>query len=251
MREHMVNRLLDTSRVNICVPLCGKNLEELKQEIALLESGIDLVEWRMDCLIADTCDEWIQVLQKIRPLMKDYVLLATWRSDREGGRQKCDNYEELLQAVIRSGLVDLIDIELFYEEEAVKHLVAYAHEQGVAVVLSNHAMKDTPDSQAMMIRLQAMRRMNADIVKLAVMPNCMNDVWRLLDVSSSFHEQCPDCYLITMAMGQMGVISRICGELSGSIISFAALKEASAPGQLPWHQLKQLLDEFHQANQKD
>lgn len=247
MRVNIVDRLLDTSKVNICVPLCGKSIEELKQEIALLNSDIDMVEWRMDCFIANTCEDWIDVLQSIRPLMKDFVLLATWRSEKEGGRQNCTQYKELLTAVIYSGLVDMIDIELFQAEETVKFLIAAAHEKGIAVVLSNHAINETPDTQAMMIRLQAMYKMNADIVKLAVMPKSINDVWRLLEVSSSFHEQYAQCYLVTMAMGKMGVISRICAELSGSIISFAALKEASAPGQLPCKQLKQLLDSFHQA----
>ena len=134
-------------------------------------------------------------------------------------------------------------------ESCVKDLTRYAHEHHVAVVISNHAMTNTPDNEAMMIRLQAMRRMGADIVKLAVMPNTVQDVWRLLETSTSFHEQVKDCYLVTMAMGEMGVISRICAEMSGSIISFAALKEASAPGQLPWKQLDQLLYQFHQAYQ--
>ena len=117
------------------------------------------------------------------------------------------------------------------------------------MVISNHAMTNTPDNEAMMIRLQAMRRMGADIVKLAVMPNTVQDVWRLLETSTSFHEQVKDCYLVTMAMGEMGVISRICAEMSGSIISFAALKEASAPGEFPWKLLVQLLYHFHQAYQ--
>lgn len=249
MRDHIVNRLIDTSRVNLCVPLCGSNIEELKQEIALLESGIDMVEWRMDCFCAEMAQDWIQALKKLRPLMNDYVLLATWRSEKEGGRQNCAFYEELLKGIIQSGLVDMIDIELFQPESCVKDLTAYAHEHHVAVVISNHATTNTPDNEAMMIRLQAMRRMGADIVKLAVMPNTVQDVWRLLETSTSFHEQVKDCYLVTMAMGEMGVISRICAEMSGSIISFAALKEASAPGQLPWKQLEQLLHQFHQAYQ--
>lgn len=203
----------------------------------------------MDCFCAESAQDWIQALKKLRPLMKDYVLLATWRSEKEGGRQNCAFYEELLKAVIQSGLVDMIDIELFQSENCVKDLTTYAHEHHVAVVISNHAMTNTPDNKAMMIRLQAMRRMGADIVKLAVMPNTVQDVWRLLETSTSFHEQVKDCYLVTMAMGEMGVISRICAEMSGSIISFAALKEASAPGQLPWKQLEQLLYQFHQAYQ--
>ncbi len=249
MRNHIVNRLIDTSKVNVCVPLCGSNVAELKQEIALLETGIDMVEWRMDCFYAESAQDWIQALKKLRPLMKDYVLLATWRSEKEGGSQNCAFYEELLKAVIQSGLVDMIDIELFQSENCVKDLTTYAHGHHVAVVISNHAMTNTPDNEAMMIRLQAMRRMGADIVKLAVMPNTVQDVWRLLETSTSFHEQAKDCYLVTMAMGEMGVISRICAEMSGSIISFAALKEASAPGQLPWKQLEQLLYQFHQAYQ--
>ena len=52
-----------------------------------------------------------------------------------------------------------------------------------------------------------------------------------------------------MAMGEMGVISRICAEMSGSIISFAALKEASAPGQLPWKVLKDILTQLHPQSQ--
>ncbi len=107
----------DTSKVNLCVPLCGSNLEELKQEIALLESGIDMVEWRMDCFCAEMAQDWIQALKKLRPLMNDYVLLATWRSEKEGGRQNCAFYEELLKGIIQSGLVDMIDIELFQSEK--------------------------------------------------------------------------------------------------------------------------------------
>lgn len=251
MKNNIVSKLLDTTKVNICVPLCGTNTAELKQEIALLESDIDMVEWRMDCLNATVCEEWLQVLQTIRPLMKHYVLLATWRNESEGGRKQCEHYEELLTAIIQSGLADLIDIELFQNEDTVKRLTALAHKQGVAVVMSNHEMMKTPDNQAMMIRLQAMRRMHADIAKLAVMPNSIHDVWRLLSVTSSFHEQCTDCYVVTMAMGETGVISRICGEMSGSLISFAALKEASAPGQLPYQQLKQMLTDFHHAYHKE
>lgn len=249
MSTDIVSKLLNTEKVNICVPLCGTSREALTQEIALLEQGIDMVEWRMDYFSGEKPDDWLHALQVIRPLLRSYPLLATWRSKKEGGMRDFSmrQYEELLKVIIQSKLVDMIDIELFSEEACLQRLVACAHEHDVAVVISNHAMNDTPDIEAMSIRLKAMKRMQADIVKLAVMPNSMDDVWKLLQASSAFHEQYRDCPLITMAMGQLGVITRICGEMSGSLVSFAALKEVSAPGQLPWKQLRSLLEEFHRA----
>ena len=36
-----------------------------------------------------------------------------------------------------------------------------------------------------------------------------------------------------MSMGHLGVVSRICGQVFGSAITFGTAGKASAPGQLP------------------
>ena len=51
--------------------------------------------------------------------------------------------------------------------------------------------------------------------------------------------------LVTMSMGQMGVISRICGELTGSAITFASAGKASAPGQIAVEDMNVLLEALH------
>ena len=50
---------------------------------------------------------------------------------------------------------------------------------------------------------------------------------------------------ITMSMGQSGMLSRICGELTGSCVTFASGKQASAPGQIDARELKCVLDILH------
>jgi len=55
------------------------------------------------------------------------------------------------------------------------------------------------------------------------------------------------CPVITMSMGGQGLVSRLSGELFGSCLTFGALGQASAPGQIDARELKQILGVMHQA----
>lgn len=252
MKKLKVNQtVFQSGDVKICVSLCGRNLEECVAECEWLEKGIDVVEWRMDYVNGSSPDDWLEILKAIRSHSASFTLLATWRRREEGGQQPIETkeYVALNQAIIRSGLTDMIDVELFAGEEVVKQLVQEAHAHGVKVVMSHHDIHTTPTSEAMMIRLRAMERMGGDLVKLAVMPQCSQDVWNLLSVSSTYSERADSRPLISMAMGDLGVLSRIGGTISGSVMSFGSLKQASAPGQLPWKVLKDILTQLHPQSQ--
>ena len=45
-------------------------------------------------------------------------------------------------------------------------------------------------------------------------------------------------------MGNLGKISRVSGSLIDSVMTFAALDQASAPGQIPVERMKDYLAEF-------
>ncbi len=247
MKKLIVNQtVFQKGEVKICVPLCGGDIEECLEECSCLEKKIDVVEWRMDYLRGSSVNDWLTALKAIRNHCASYTLLATWRRMEEGGRQpmKAETYESLNRAVIQSGMTDMIDVELFAGEEIVSSLVREAHVHGVKVVMSHHTIHATPTKEEMMIRLMAMERMGGDLVKLAVMPQCVQDVWDLLSASSAYSEREDSCPLISMAMGQLGVVSRVSGVISGSVMSFGALKQTSAPGQLPWRVLKEILEKL-------
>lgn len=252
MENLIVNQtVFQQGEVKICVPICGRTLEECIAECEWLEKGIDVVEWRMDYLIGSSVNDWVKALKAIRCHCTSFTLLTTWRRSEEGGKQPIEpkEYVALNQAIIRSGFTDMIDVELFAGEKAVEQLVSAAHAHDVKVVMSHHDIHATPTSEAMMIRLQAMERMGGDLVKLAVMPQCAQDVWNLLSVSSAYSERKESRPLISMAMGDLGMLSRIGGAISGSVMSFGVLNHASAPGQLPWKTLKEIVMLLHHPSQ--
>lgn len=98
--------------------------------------------------------------------------------------------------------------------------------------------------------LYRMATAGSEIVKLAVMPNDNKDLLNLLSVTDEFHSDFPDTPIITMSMGEKGMLSRISGEFFGSALSFASLAQASAPGQLSLADLKDSLEMIHRYRNK-
>ena len=143
-----------------------------------------------------------------------------------------------------SGCVDLLDLE-FFEEEHPARKIRKLHKQGLKVIASHHDFYETPDREVMKMLLEQMCAGDADIVKLAVMPQNMEDVLKLLSVTNEFKEENPDTPVITMSMGKMGMISRLCGESFGAAVTFAAHKKASAPGQMEMHEVADILEKMH------
>ena len=68
--------------------------------------------------------------------------------------------------------------------------------------------------------------------KLPVMPQNKRDVLTLLAATEEMVTDYADRPIITMSMAGTGVISRLCGEVFGSSMTFGAAKKASAPGQM-------------------
>ena len=101
--------------------------------------------------------------------------------------------------------------------------------------------KDHPDKNIIISNLCLMQSLGADIVKFAVMPQCERDVLTLLDATLTMKEEHSDTPVITMSMSPTGVISRICGQLVGSCVTFGTAGKASAPGQIPANLLSTFL----------
>ena len=142
--------------------------------------------------------------------------------------------------------VDLVDVEAFTGDEIVKAIVAAAHECGVKVVASNHDFDKTPEKDEIVRRLCKMQELGADIPKIAVMPTCRRDVLTLLCATEEMYTEHADRPIITMSMAGTGLISRLCGEVFGSALTFGAAKKASAPGQAAVNDLNNMLQFLHE-----
>jgi 3-dehydroquinate dehydratase-1 len=72
------------------------------------------------------------------------------------------------------------------------------------------------------------------------MPQVPEDVLRLLTVTQRMSKILP-IPVISMAMGSLGVVSRIFGGVFGSSLTFATSGRESAPGQIPLQDLRAIL----------
>lgn len=243
--------VIGTGAPKIIVSLMAKDIASVKSEaLAYREADFDILEWRVDHYADLSNVESVMAAAKIlRETMPEKPLLFTFRSAKEGGEQaiSTEAYIALNRAAIDSGLVDMIDLELFTGDDQVKETVAYAHAHDVKVVMSNHDFHKTPEAEEIIARLRKMQSFDADIPKIALMPQSTSDVLTLLAATLEMQEQYADRPIITMSMAKTGVISRLAGEVFGSAATFGAVKKASAPGQISVNDLRTVLTILHQA----
>ena len=229
----------------IIVPIVGVTKEDIIEEAKTFDSiPIDVVEWRVDWF-EDVFDfaKVENVLKDLREVLGNIPLLMTFRTSKEGGEKaiEADAYAELNKKAAATGLVDLVDVEAFTGDEVVKDIIEGAHAYGVKVVASNHDFDTTPDKDDIVGRLVKMQELGADIPKIAVMPQCKKDVLTLLEATREMAEEHADRPIITMSMAGTGLISRLCGEVFGSALTFGAVGKASAPGQMNASDLREIL----------
>lgn len=240
------NVTLGEGKPKICVPIVGITKEDiLNQAKALQNVEVDVVEWRVDWFEGVFEFEKVKdVLVDLRKELKELPLLFTFRTSKEGGEKSIENqeYVNLNKSVAATGLVDLVDVEVFTGDEYVKEVIKSAHESNVKVIASNHDFDKTPSKDEIVSRLIKMQDLGADIPKIAVMPTCKLDVLELLEATVIMSEQHANRPIITMSMAGKGVISRLCGEAFGSCLTFGSVAKASAPGQINVEELNKVLN---------
>ncbi|WP_352397895.1 type I 3-dehydroquinate dehydratase [[Clostridium] aminophilum] len=236
----------------VIVPIVAKTREEIldkAREIRSVAPGaVDMVEWRADFYDEVTdVEKTAETGRLLREILREIPFLFTFRTAREGGEKEipAELYTKLNQAMAERGGASCVDVEMFSDEETVKENLRNIHACGIPVIGSRHSFAETPAAEVMVRELRKMQDLGADILKIAVMPKSRKDVAVLLSATADMCENYADRPLITMSMGPYGMISRISGEVFGSSMTFGALGEVSAPGQLPVSALNTALRLVH------
>lgn len=220
----------------ICIPITARtNAELLEQAEKISKAPCQLVEWRLDFYQETEQEDWLVVsLNELRRILGNRVLLATFRTKAEGGERSISlpEYQALNLRLARCEETDLIDLELNRGAELVRELTGQIHALGKKVIGSYHDFAKTPDQESIVQILCKMQELGVDITKAALMPRTEQDVLQVLGASEAMKRMYADRPFITMSMGTLGGISRLCGSLTGSAVTFATAGRASAPGQL-------------------
>lgn len=238
----------------IIVPIVGRSEDDIlraAQEIAA-HPHVDLAEWRADHYEnALDAEKTCQLLTKLQSTLQDKPLLYTFRTAREGGQVAiaAPQYITLCETVAQSGMVHLIDVEMFYEEAA-QECVSRIHAHGIPIVGSWHHFTCTPPCEELLARFHMMQQSGADVLKIAVMPQCEEDVLALMSAARQMHEIFANRPLTAMSMGELGRISRTAGETFGACMTFGMLGAASAPGQVDVDTLHAQICALHESLQQ-
>jgi 3-dehydroquinate dehydratase-1 len=231
----------------ICIPITGKTSDDILKEAQMaVKDGADLIEWRADAFanVTDT-DKCLLVAGKIRSEFPDLPILFTYRTEDGAHTMETSKYIELNKTIANSSDVDLIDIELSKGDDICKELCEYIHSKNKLVVLSSHNFEHTPQTSDITSTLRHMKELGGDVPKLAVMPKTSLDVINILEGSIIYKEKYANGPFITMSMGDLGRLSRVSGELTGSALTFGVTENASAPGQIPISELRNILQTLH------
>lgn len=245
MKKIKVGNLeLSDAAPKVCIPIVGENHDGvLEQARQIVTMEPDLIEWRCDFFDSMYIDEIENMLIDLKEITKDIPLIFTFRTESEGGNKFISNksYYDLNVEVAKTGLAELIDVEAYSKDGIALEMIEEIHKAGAKVIGSNHHFNETPSKEEMVETLMTMEELGADICKLAVMPKNREDVLRLVQSSKEANEKML-VPIITMSMSEMGAVTRVGCKSTGSVVTFAAGIDASAPGQISCKKVKEMLN---------
>jgi 3-dehydroquinate dehydratase/shikimate dehydrogenase len=207
----------------LCVTVTGQTMDELRQARDACREA-DIVELRLDS--AD-CPDVAGALQGRRT-----PVIVTCRPEWEGGmfRGSEDERRRILESAVRQG-AEFVDIEAAagFAGDFVRA------RDGRGVVLSAHCFGRAPVDLGE--RYASLRSMGAEVVKLAVEVDGLDEMLPLFDLGTAAFSEFGRHVLI--AMGHPGVPSRVLAGRLGNRWTYAG--DGVAPGQIP---ASRLLSEF-------
>lgn len=242
------NIIFQEGEIFICVLLIGKILDEILGNVyGLVDVGVDIIEWCVDYFVQ--VREMVQVmvvLVEICGVLKVFLLLFIFCSKKEGGEIEFSDevYFVFNCEVVCSGLVDVIDIELFNDEVQICVLVDDVYVVGVKVIMSNYDFYKIFVQEDIIYCLCCMQDLGVDLLKIVVMLQLLQDVFILFVVMLIMKEKYVMCLLIIMLMGKFGGVSWVIGCLFGLVMIFGIVGQVFVLGQIVIVKLCEVMDMF-------
>lgn len=197
--------------------------------------GLDIAELRVDHYPSTHADDVISEIKKFSM----FNTIATIRIKAEGGEWEASEDTRLALFMRIIPHVDVVDIEL--SAPILPQVIEAAHDAKKLALVSYHNFIDTPELSELQSFVDDAHSKGADIVKIAAQANNPKDLKTLAALTLNNRH----LHLITIAMGSDGLISRVFFPALGSNITFAYIGKRTAPGQLKFEVLFDLMREFY------
>ncbi|MGQ7337852.1 type I 3-dehydroquinate dehydratase [Streptococcus suis] len=220
--------------MRIVVPIMPRNLEEVEAIDVGRLSEADLIEWRADYLPKE---EILTVAPAIFEKCNGKEVIFTVRTTREGGHLDLadQEYVDLIKEVAAIYQPDYIDFEYYSYQSVFDQMLEFPN-----LVLSYHNFDETPANYLEI--MSELTSLSPAVVKMAVLANSEQDVLDVMNYTRGFKTLNAEQTFATIAMGELGKITRIAGVITGSCWTFASLDDVSAPGQMSLANTRKFLE---------
>jgi 3-dehydroquinate dehydratase type I len=216
--------------MQICTPIQSQRQKQVIAKWQALKGKTDCVEIWLDHIK----DLDLQTLFATKPL----PVVAVCKKPIEKGKFK-GSYAEMASVLTQAGKngADYIDIPLRIPEILNKKCIQECKRKS-KIIISYHNFKNTPSTAHLLKKALQMKRLGADIVKIAVMAKSLSDTLRLIMLAQELQQT--GIRHSCIAMGKKGTLSRVLTPFLGGTLMFAPLAsgQATASGQLTVKQLR-------------
>lgn len=243
---------MNHQNIKICLALPVKT-GEINQIKGLLskfsEEKPDIIELRFD---------YIENISKITPsflekllTLTDVPYIFTLRRTHEGGHL---NLEETKRLSILRKLIDAgpkyLDIEINNSTEILHEVLTLCTEKKVKVILSHHNFETTLSLKNAYQLIENCLGRIKPIIKSNF--NIYDDlIFKIIFTATKFEDNLIPLKLckrinkegykmISFCMGELGLFSRIMCIKAGSFLTYAALHDKTAPGQISFAKMKEI-----------
>jgi len=218
-----------------CVPIIAKDTEEAIKKMNVASSLADIIEVRLDMM--ESFELKPIIMSSVKPV------LATYRSEKQGGRGKddADLAADYLISAINAG-ADLIDVELSMDKSQRERII---DAKGKAkIIVSTHVNDRTPSGEGLKRIYNKGITVGGDIIKIVTMASRWEDNFRILELIPEARDEGVE--IIAFCMGPLGRMSRIFSLLMGAYMTFGSLEagQQSADGQMPVAETRRLVEFF-------
>ena len=206
------------SKPLICMTLTGRTLAENAELAKKYEKKIDLVELRVDCL-----DEDEQLYVRRFPGMVSQPVILTIRRDVDGGKfvggefSRTTLFGSALAFANQDKTKNFAYVD-FEDDFHVSGIQDAAQAFGIRIIRSFHNMKGSVTN--LQEKARSMMKTGFEIPKIAFMPQSLNDVTNMFKEGAEMSQD-----HIFIAMGDLGLPSRILAAKSNSFLTFVSPEE--------------------------
>jgi len=232
MNSGYTPRLLPLRLPRVCVAVIGSDPNEMAEKAEALVRDNSFLEFRLDYLPKPALA--IQRIKRFTESHPGIVIVATCRRAASGGKFKGSiaSQLDLLTKAAGAGC-QLVDVELQTASKCKPDQLRKLRLKA-AVVLSFHDFRGTKKLDE---TLEKMLAYPADFYKVVSTATTLSDnvaMIKFLAREGDKHS------LVSMCMGEQGIISRVLGVRAGSLFTFASASagEETAPGQVTAQELR-------------